>query len=126
MLSFGDVVALSGDFFRPVGLPGSGVDYWQAARPDAEVSGRLFSLARVSGEFGTRIDTHDEIVCALKVTTVDEAFVDPRFEPGGQSAEFEFSPKADRSDVERRVRDRYLDLAAANDDRFVRPGRSDG
>jgi hypothetical protein len=125
LLSFGDVVALSGDFFRPGGLPVSGIEHWQAARADAEVSGRLFSLARMPGEAGTRIDTRDEIVCALKVTTVDEAFVDPRFEPGGQFAEFRFSPNADRSDVERRVRDRYLDLAASNDDHFVTPGRSD-
>lgn len=124
-LSFGDVVALSGDFFRPGGPSSSDVDYWQAARPDAEVSGRLFSLARLAGESGTRINTRDEIVCALKVTTVDEVFVDPRFEPGGQFADFVFSPNADRSDVERRVRDRYLDLAASNDDHFVRPGRSD-
>jgi hypothetical protein len=48
-----------------------------------------------------------------------------RFEPGGQFADFDFSSRADRSDVERRIRDRYLSLAAVNDDHFVSPGRSD-
>ncbi|MGH9268883.1 MAG: hypothetical protein ACRD0D_12005, partial [Acidimicrobiales bacterium] len=56
---------------------------------------------------------------------VDEAFADPRFEPGGQFADFRFSAGADRSEVERRVRDRYLTLAAVNDDHFIAPGRSD-
>lgn len=125
LLSFGDVVALSGDFFRPHGSPTSGLEYWQAARPEADGSGRLFSLARVPGEAGTRLNTRDEIICALKVTTVDEVFVDPRFEPRGQFADFRFNPGAARSDVERRVRDRYLALAASNDDHFVTPGRSD-
>ncbi|MDQ3979534.1 MAG: hypothetical protein M3314_08290, partial [Actinomycetota bacterium] len=88
-------------------------------------AGRLFSLAARAGEAGIRLDTRDEIVCALKVSTVDEAVVDPRFEPGGPFADFRFSPGANRSDVERRVRDRYLALAATNDDHFVAPGRSD-
>jgi len=65
-------------------------------------------------------------VCALKVATVDEDAVDLRFQPGGQFAEFRFSPRADRSDVERAVRDRFLTLAAVNDDHFLAPGRSDG
>ena len=102
-LTFGDVVALSGDFFPP----------------DA-----LFALAAVPGGGGTRIDTSDEVVAALKVATVDEAVTDPRFEPGGAFGHFAFSPRADRSDVERAVRDRYLSLAAVNDDHFVRPGPS--
>ncbi len=125
LLSFGDVVALSGDFFRPHGSSPSGPEDCQAARPEGDGSGRLFSLARAPGEAGTRLDTRDEIVCALKVTTVDEAFVDPRFEPGGQFAGFRFHPGVARSAVERRVRDRYLTLAASNDDHFVTPGRSD-
>ena len=104
LLSFGDVVALSGDYFPPA---------------------TLHSFAGVPGQEGTRIDTRDELVCALKVTTVDEAFVDPRFEPGGRFSAYRFSPRADRSDVERRIRDRYLTLAANNDDHFVNPGRSD-
>jgi hypothetical protein len=125
LLSFGDVVALSGDYFRPHGSPTSGLECWQAARPEADGSGRLFSLARAPGEVGTRLDTRDEIICALKVTTVDETFVDPRFEPSGQFGGFRFNPSAAHSDVERRVRDRYLTLAASNDDHFVTPGKSD-
>jgi hypothetical protein len=125
LLSFGDVVALSGDYFRPHGSPTSGLEYRQADPPRADGSGRLFSLACAPGEAGIRLDTRDEIICALKVTTVDEVFVDPRFEPSGQFADFRFHPGAARSDVERRVRDRYLALAASNDDHFVTPGRSD-
>lgn len=103
-LTFGDVVALSGDFFPP---------------------GSLFDLAAAPGSGGTRVDTRDEIVGALKVATVDEAVTDPRFGPGGDFGHFDFSPRADRTDVERAVRDRYLALAAVNDDHFVAPGPSD-
>jgi hypothetical protein len=103
-LTFGDVVALSGDFFPP------------------DV---LFARARVPGHGGTRLETSDELVGALKVATVDEAVSDPRFGPGGDFGHFIFSPRADRTDVERAVRDRYLSLAAVNDDHFVAPGRSD-
>lgn len=124
-LSFGDVVALSGDFFRPGDAPGADPDSWQNRRSEGEVSGRLFALARLQGQGGTRTDTRDEIICALKVATVDEAVPDPRFEPGGRFGHFSFSPRADRSDVERAVRDRYLSLAAVNDDHFVAPGPSD-
>ena len=103
-LTFGDVVALSGDFFPP---------------------GALFGLAAIPGRGGTRVDTSDELVAALKVATVDEAVSDPRFRPGGDFGHFAFSPRADRTDVERAVRDRYLALAAVNDDHFVAPGPSD-
>jgi hypothetical protein len=113
LLSFGDVVALSGDYFPPVGSNG--------ARPPEG----LFSLGPRPGEGGARPQTRDEIVCALKVMTVDELFVDRRFDPGGDFASYQFSPRVDQSDVERRVRDRYLRLAAANDDHFLAPGRSD-
>lgn len=113
LLSFGDVVALSGDYFSPTGSKG------------AHPTDGLFSLAPTAGRAGKRPQTRDEIVCALKVMTVDEVFVDPRFEPGGEFDSYEFSQRADRSDVERRVRDRYLSLAATNDDHFVAPGRSD-
>lgn len=124
MLSFGDVVALSGDFFRPLGGPVSSVGYARGAHHDADASGRLFDLAVVPGHLGTRADSRDEIVCALKVATLDEAVQDPRFEPGGRFADFHFSAGADRTEVERRVRDRYLALAANNDDHFVAPGWS--
>ena len=117
-LGYGDVMALSGDYFRPeLSLDG--------AQPDGHAdlrAGSLFGLARIPGDEGIRPDTRDEIVCALKVMAVDELYVDPRFEPGGQFADFRFSPLATSSDVERRVRDRYLQLAANNDDHFVRPG----
>jgi hypothetical protein len=108
-LSFGDVVAVSGDFFRP-GPTGDG---------------SLFRLASNEGRGGTLPGTRDEIVCALKVATVDEVFDDDRFAPGGRFGHFAFTPRVDRSDVERAVRDRYLSLAAVNDDHFVAPGRSD-
>lgn len=81
-LSYGDVMALSGDYLRPeppVTLAGENAH----ANLDALVPRDLFSLARVPGHKGTKPDTRDEIVCALKVMTIDEAFVDPRFEPGG-------------------------------------------
>jgi hypothetical protein len=103
-LSFGDIVALSGDYFAG----------------DA-----LFEVARVPGAGGSRLGTRDEIVCALKVASVDEAAHDRRFEPDGRFGHFAFSARADRSDVERAVRDRYLALAAVNDDHFVAPGPSD-
>ncbi|MEA2299885.1 MAG: hypothetical protein QOE44_420 [Solirubrobacteraceae bacterium] len=111
-LSFGEVMALSGDYFAP----GAGGNL--AAAPVED----LFSLARVPGSNGTRLHTRDELVCALKVMSVDEGFVDWRFEPGGEFAGFRFSALASSSIVERRVRDRYLELAATNDEHFVAPG----
>jgi hypothetical protein len=125
ILSFGDVVSLSGDFFRPDGSSGPVFPRWRAAADAAEGSGRLFRLGAIVGDAGTMVDTRDEIICALKVSAVDEAIVDPRFEIGGQFAHFRFSAGANRTDVERRVRDRFLALAATNDDHFVAPGQSD-
>jgi hypothetical protein len=119
-LSYGDVMALSGDYFTPEPSPGSGDDAY--ANGDALTAGDLFSLARVAGKEGSKPGTRDEIVCALKVMTIDEAFIDPRFQTGGQFAHFRFSRRASSSPVERRVRDRYLELAATNDDHFVAPG----
>ncbi|MGH9223364.1 MAG: hypothetical protein ACRD2W_06170 [Acidimicrobiales bacterium] len=125
LLTFGDVVSLSGDFFQPDGSSSPVFPRWRAAAEAAEGSGRLFRLAAIAGDSGTMVNTLDEIVCALKVSAVDEAVVDPRFEVGGQFAHFRFSPGANRTDVERRVRDRFLALAANNDDHFVAPGVSD-
>ncbi|MDP1846664.1 MAG: hypothetical protein Q8K79_02640 [Solirubrobacteraceae bacterium] len=118
-LGFGDVMALSGDYFRPG--PSAG------RRDDSHADGgehiaTLFSLARVPGERGTKPGTRDEIVCALRVMTVDEACVDARFAPGGEFADFTRGAQRSRRDVERRVRDRHLILAATNDDHFVDPG----
>ena len=110
-LSFGDVMALSGDYFTPGLSGGRGAD-----------PGDLFSLARVPGDDGSRPGTRDELICALRVMTVDEAFVDPRFERGGEYAATRLGRPGPRREVERRVRDRYLILAATNDDHFVAPG----
>ncbi|MGH9177919.1 MAG: hypothetical protein ACRD0N_05120 [Acidimicrobiales bacterium] len=107
-LTYGDVVALSGDFF--------------AATDGAEDG--LFALAAVPGRAGHAPGTRDELVCALKVAAVDEETADPRFEPGGAFAGIQLRPGANAGEVERRVRDRYLTLAAANDDHFVAPGRA--
>jgi hypothetical protein len=117
-LSYGDVMALSGDYFIPEPPARSAA----GGRSDGDARDDLFGLARVRGADGTRPGTRDEIICALKVMTIDEAFVDPRFEPGGEFAGCAFGRRAASSDVERRVRDRYLELAATNDDHFVAPG----
>lgn len=108
VLSYGDVVALSGDFF---------------AGPHP--SDDLFRLAAIPGERGTKLGTRDEIVCALKVMAVDGGVVDPRFETGGQFSDYQFTAAAAATEVERRVRDRFLILATANGDHFVAPGRLD-
>lgn len=119
-LGYGDVMALSGDYFTPGTLLGTGDGAHAGADP--LVSGTLFGLARVPGRQGTKPATRDEIVCALNVMTVDEGFVDPRFEPGGRFADWTFDRRGSPGDVERRVRDRYLELAATNDDHFVVAG----
>ncbi|MGB9279106.1 MAG: hypothetical protein WCB57_03310 [Pseudonocardiaceae bacterium] len=106
VLGYGDVVALSGDFF---------------AGPDP--SDDLFRLAAIPGEQGTQLGTRDEIICALKVMAVDGGVVDARFEPGGQFSNYQFTAAAAATEVERRVRDRFLTLATANGDHFVTPGR---
>ncbi|MGH9223227.1 MAG: hypothetical protein ACRD2W_05475 [Acidimicrobiales bacterium] len=85
----------------------------------------MFELAAIPGHDGVAVATRDEIVCALKVLAVDEAVPDPRFEEGGQFAHFRLSSTASRSDVERRVRDRFLALAATNADHFVSPWGSE-
>ncbi len=117
ILSYGDVVALSGDFFtsHPSGVHG--------AAPEGLASDDLFRLATIPGDRGTKLGTRDEIICALKVMAVDGAFVDARFEPGGEFSDFRFTATAGATEVERRVRDRFLTLAIANGDHFVAPGR---
>jgi hypothetical protein len=52
---------------------------------------------------------------------VDEGYVDSRFEPAGEFGHFEFTATAATTEVERRVRDRFLALATANGDHFVAP-----
>lgn len=100
VLSYGDVVALSGDYFTPEDL---------------------FRLAAIPGRQGTECGTRDEIICALKVMAVDEAFGDDRFDPAGEFGHFRFTATAASTGVERRVRDRHLALATANGDHFVAP-----
>ena len=69
VLRYGDVVALSGDFFA-------------GPYPSED----LFRLAAIPGERGTKLGTRDEIVCALKVMAVDGGVVDPGSSLGDSSA----------------------------------------
>jgi hypothetical protein len=123
VISYGDVIALSGDFFssRPVAYADDGLQIG----PQGPTSDDLFRLAAIPGECGTKLGTRDEVVCALKVMAVDGAFRDPRFEPGGEFGHFRFTATAANTEVERQVRDRFLALATANGDHFVAPGRCD-
>ena len=125
LLRFGDVVALSGDYFVPddspvleaAGAPGDagrGAPEWP---PEVLASGGLFWLARVPGRRGTRPGSRDELSAALRVMALDQRADDRRFEPGG-----ELGPQGADIVVERRVRDRFLALGASNDDHFVAPG----
>ena len=123
VLSYGDVVALSGDFFASHHCGAHGVA--GAFEPESSTSDDLFRLAAIPGDRGTELGTRDEIICALKVMAVDGAFVDTRFEPGGEFSDFRFTATAAATEVERRVRDRFLALATANGDHFVAPGRPD-
>jgi hypothetical protein len=127
VLSYGDVVALSGDFFasHPHGAHGGEGTQGTQVGLEGLASDDLFRLAAIPGNRGTEPGTRDEIICALKVMTVDGAFVDARFEPGGQFGDFQFTATAAVTEVERRVRDRFLALAIANGDHFVVPGRPD-
>ena len=122
VLGFGDVVALSGDFFVADGFPVP-ASLRAGSQADTLASDGLFSLARFPGHQGRRPGTRDEIIGALKVMAADQDVVDPRFGPGGEFAAFDFSATAAENDVERRVRDRFVALGAANDDHFVAPGR---
>ncbi|MGH4011726.1 MAG: hypothetical protein ACRDTH_26765 [Pseudonocardiaceae bacterium] len=123
-LSYGDVVALSGDFFTSHHCGAHGVEGTLVGL-DGLTSDDLFRLAAIPGNRGTEPGTRDEIICALKVMAVDGAFVDTRFEPGGEFSQFRFTATAAATEVERRVRDRFLALATANGDHFVAPGRPD-
>jgi hypothetical protein len=124
VLSYGDVVALSGDFFASHHCAAHGVECPQDG-PEGLTSDDLFGLAAIPGKQGTKPGTRDEIICALKVMAVDGAFVDARFEAGGEFSDFQFTATAAATEVERQVRDRFLALATANGDHFVAPGRPD-
>jgi hypothetical protein len=124
VLSYGDVMALSGDFFASHHCGAHGVE-GTTVEPEGLTSDDLFRLAAIPGERGIKLGTRDEIICALKVMAVDGAFVDARFEPEGEFSHFQFTATAADTKVERRVRDRFLALATANGDHFVAPGRPD-
>ena len=121
MVTFGDVVALSGDYFVADGfrvLAAAGA----ASHAEALASDGLFTVAAVPGGNGERPGTRDEVICALQVMAADQGESDPRFGPGGQFEGFDFVGSDGESEVERRVRDRFLALGASNDDHFVHPG----
>jgi hypothetical protein len=120
-LGFGDVVALSGDFFVADGFPVP-ASLRDGTHAEALASDGLFMLALHPGDSGERPGTRDEIIGALKVMAADQGLVDPRFEADGEFAAFNFSASAAETDVERRVRDRFLALGTSNDDHFVAPG----
>ena len=120
VLGFGDVVALSGDYFYPTSEPALGS--WAAPGPDALASGGLFTLAALPGAHGTAPGTRDEVICALRVMAEDQGLTDPRFDAGGEFGEFRFDTGPSETSVEQRVRDRFLALGASNDDHFVAPG----
>ena len=120
VLGFGDVVALSGDFFVAVG---PGAPAGDASGAEALASDALFTLAARPGHLGEQPGTRDEIIGALKVMAEDQGLVDPRFERDGEFVGFLFSATAAETVVERRVRERFLALGTSNDDHFVTPGR---
>jgi hypothetical protein len=64
VLSYGDVVALSGDFFagQRDGIHGVG---GTQVEPEGLTFDDLFRLAAIPGERGTKLGTRDEIICAL-------------------------------------------------------------
>lgn len=106
LVSFGDVVALSGDYFVADGFAvlASPGDAWHA---EALASDGLFGLSLTPGDRGQRPGSRDEVICALKVMAEDQGMADARFEPGGEFEDFAFSPAAADTEVERRVRDRF-------------------
>lgn len=124
LLPYGDVIALSADFFLAEPARPSAVLRRSSNAEPLAPSG-LFELAAIPGNRGMLPGTRDEIICALQVMSMDEATVDVRFEDGGEFAAHRFAPGKTRGDVERRVRDRFLSLAAANADHFVAPWGSD-
>jgi hypothetical protein len=124
VLRYGDVVALSGDFFLPDNSPVLDQDNTDPS-PEALISGGLFTLATIPGDKATRLGTRDELICALKVMAEDEASTDPRFAPGGAFADFMSGSSALLTGVEKRVRDRFLTLGATNTDHFVAPDGDD-
>lgn len=79
-LSFGDVMALSGDYFGAGSASGSSRRDGHARA--GEDLATLFSLARVPGEQPAKPGSRDEIICALMVMTVDEDLCRPALRAG--------------------------------------------
>ena len=95
-VSYGDVVALSGDYFDLA---------------------TLTSLAKLPGNMGQNAGTRDEIIFAIfDFNSVIKSWVDPRFQTGGQWAGYQFS-----KDVKDKVTERFQRLAAANTLHFPAP-----
>ena len=112
VLTHGEVIALSGDWFRP----------------DDSVPDGLFHLARIPGRGGGGVGTRDEIFTALLVYKEEEdqrraeerrrGGNPPAPLPGASSVPPGFVPTAD---VRKKVKDRYRSLAADNTPHFVAP-----
>lgn len=127
VLGFGDVVALSGDYFTVEAAGASASAAETHLKAEILASDELFRLALVPGRGGSgrgneKERSQDEIICALHVIAVDQNTSDPRLEPGGEFAGHDFTPSGSETTLERRVRDRFLALGASNDDHFVTPG----
>lgn len=99
VLTHGDIVMLSGDWFGPQEL------FVMAARP---------------GNGGAGIGTQDHVITALQIINTEQHLNDPRFAPGGIWEKFAPSQK-----VEELVRQRFRDLAAANTSHFAAPAGRD-
>ena len=103
VLTHGDLTTLSGDYFDPR-------DTDERGNP---INDSLFKCAgRPSPDPGKRPGTQDECLYALKMHNTG----DPRFATGGAWADIVFSEA-----VQKAVDDRYLRLAAKNDEHFQAP-----
>jgi phage gpG-like protein len=100
-VTYGDVVALSGDYF----------DY-----------ATLTNFAKLPGNLGQKPGTRDEIIYAIyDFNSVIKSWVDPRFQPGGQWADYKFPNPAYGKEVRAKVTERFQKLAAANTLHFPAP-----
>lgn len=120
-LTHGDILALSGDYFSPRDTIQDPATGQETANPDG-----LFVLASVpSVKPGQLVGTRDEILCALKEHSPNDARFDGescRDEPeAGLWAGVTFS-----EEVKASVNERYLRLAARNDEHFVDPTGAGG
>ncbi|MCB9765266.1 MAG: DUF4157 domain-containing protein [Alphaproteobacteria bacterium] len=118
VLTHGDIIMLSGDFFSP---RDTRVNAEGQEEPDPD---SLFRISAVpSGSPGQQVGSRDEVVYAIKKATPD----DPRFDQvcsedpeRGKWGLVQFS-----SAVIAAVDARYLNRAASNDEHFVAPNGTD-